>query len=105
MEKLLKKDVKFQWNDDFQKGLDTLKQKLVTAPILIFPDWNKDFHVHMDASSITLGMILSQPGDREIDHPITFASRKLSTTRKNIPQQNMRDWLWSTHCRSSDTTY
>jgi hypothetical protein len=61
MEKLLKKEVKFQWNDDCQKGLDTLKQKLVTASILIFLDWNKEFHVHVDASSIALGMILSQP--------------------------------------------
>jgi hypothetical protein len=58
MEKLLKKDVKFQWDDDFQKGLDTLKHKLATV-ILIFPDWNKNFHVHVDASSITLGAILS----------------------------------------------
>ena len=38
MEKLLKKEAKFQWNEDCQKGLDTLKQKLVTAPILVFPD-------------------------------------------------------------------
>jgi hypothetical protein len=39
MEKLLKKEAKFQWNEDCQKGLDVLKQKLVTAPILVFPDW------------------------------------------------------------------
>jgi hypothetical protein len=36
MEKLLKKEAKFQWNEDYQRGLDTMKQKLVTAPILIF---------------------------------------------------------------------
>jgi hypothetical protein len=33
MEKLLKKDVKFQWNDDCQKGLNTPKQKLVSTSI------------------------------------------------------------------------
>jgi len=38
MEKLLKKEAKFQWNDDFHKGSDALKQKLVTASILIFLD-------------------------------------------------------------------
>jgi len=84
MEKLLKNEVKFQWNGDCQKGLDTLKQKLVTALILIFPDWNKEFHVHVDASSITLGTILSQAGEGEIDHPINFTSRKLSTTEKTL---------------------
>ena len=41
MEKLLKKDVKFLWNEECQKSLDTLKEKMVTAPILVFPDWTK----------------------------------------------------------------
>jgi hypothetical protein len=59
MEKLLKKYAKFQWNDDCQKGLNTMKQKLVIVPILIFPYWNKEFHVHMDASLIALGAIFS----------------------------------------------
>ncbi len=38
MEKLLKKDIKFQWNEECQQSLDTLKEKMVTSPILIFPD-------------------------------------------------------------------
>jgi hypothetical protein len=50
---------------------------------LIFPDWNKEFHVHVDASSIVLGAVLSQPGEGDIDHPIYFASRKLSIAEKN----------------------
>jgi hypothetical protein len=38
MEKLLKKDTKFQWNEDYQCGLDTLKEKMVIEPILVFLD-------------------------------------------------------------------
>jgi hypothetical protein len=83
MEKLLNKEGKFQWNEDCEKGLDTFKQRLVTVPILIFPDWNKEFHVHVDASSITLGAILSQPREGDIDHPIEFASRKMSISKKH----------------------
>jgi hypothetical protein len=83
MKKFLKKEANFQWNEDCQKGLDTLKKKLVTALILTFPDWNKEFHVHMDASPIVLGVALSQPGEGDIHHPIDFASRKLSITKKN----------------------
>jgi len=83
MEMLLKKEAKFEWNEDCHKGLDTLKKKLVTAPILIFPDWNKEFHVHVYASSIDLGTILSQLGEGDIDNPIYFASRKLSITENN----------------------
>jgi hypothetical protein len=77
MEKLLKKDTKFQWNKDNQQGLDTLKEKMVTTPILVFQDWEKTFHVHVDASSIALGAIPTQPGARDLDHPIAFASIKL----------------------------
>jgi hypothetical protein len=77
MEKLLKKDTGFQWNEDCQQGLDTLKENMVTTPILVFPYWEKTFHVHVDASTIALREILVQPGGGELDHPIAFGSRKL----------------------------
>ena len=83
MEKLLKKDTKFEWNEYCQGSLDKIKHKMATMPILIFPDWTKEFHVHVDASSITLGIVLTQPREGTIDHPIAFASMKLSTTEKN----------------------
>ena len=56
---------------------------MVTSPILVFPDWNKEFHVHVNASSIALGIVLAQSGEGNIDHPISFESRKLSTAEKN----------------------
>src|SRR5713101_1556914 len=83
MERQLKKDINFEGTPECQASLDILKEKMVTAPILVFPDWNKEFHVHVDASSIALGTVLAQPGAGNIDHPISFASRKLSTAEKN----------------------
>ena len=56
---------------------------MVTTPILVFPDSEKTFHVHVDVSAITLGAILVQPGTRELNHLITFASRKLSESEHN----------------------
>jgi len=38
MEKLLKKNVMFFWDEECQCSLDVLKEKMVTAPILVFPD-------------------------------------------------------------------
>ena len=38
------------------------KKKMINAPILVFPDWNIEFHVHLDASGIVLGAVLVQPG-------------------------------------------
>jgi hypothetical protein len=83
MEKFLIKDNKFQWNEDCQRGLDTLKEKMVTTPILVVQDWEKTFHVHVDASTITLGAIMVQPGSRELEQAIAFASRKLSEWEHN----------------------
>ena len=109
MEKQLKKDIKFEWTPECQESLDVLKEKMVTAPILVFPDWNKEFHVHVDASSITLGTVLAQFGEGNIDHPISFASRKLSTVEKNYTttereglamvyaQQKFRHYLLGSH--------
>jgi hypothetical protein len=62
MEKFLKKDTKYQWNDECQYSLDVLREKMVTAPILVFPNYEKKFHVHVDASTITLGEVLTQLG-------------------------------------------
>jgi hypothetical protein len=56
---------------------------MVSAPILVFPDWEKTFHVHVDASAIALGAILVQPREGDLDHPIAFASRKLSYSEQN----------------------
>jgi len=38
MEKLLKKDVNFYWNEECQHSVDVLKEKMVTMPILVFLD-------------------------------------------------------------------
>ena len=56
---------------------------MASTPILVFPTWNKDFHVHVDASSVALGVVLMQPGEGDLDHPIAFARRKLSFAEKN----------------------
>jgi hypothetical protein len=77
LEKLLKKSKLFWWTPECDKAFDILKEKLSTAPILIFPNWEIELHVHVDASGISLGAILVQPGEGNIDHPIYFASRKL----------------------------
>lgn len=78
IEKLLEKDVTFCWNKHCKKILDVLKEKMVTALILIFLDWKKEFHVHVDVSCIVLGAILTKVGIRDLDHPVAFASRRLS---------------------------
>jgi hypothetical protein len=83
LENLLKKAEVFQWTPECDKAFETLKDKLNTTPILIFPNWENEFHVHVDSSGISLGVILMQPRDGAMDHPIYFVRRKLSQAKNN----------------------
>ena len=83
MEQLLKKDATYFWNKECNKSLETIKEKMASTSILVFPKWDIELHVHLDASCIALGAVLTQEGAEGIDHPITFASRRLSKAEKN----------------------
>ena len=52
-----------------------MKAKMASMPILVFSDWNKEFHSVVDASSVTVGVVLVQLGEGDLDHPIAYASR------------------------------
>ena len=81
LEKLLKKYESFKWQPGCDQAFDTLKEKLRTTPILVYPNWKVEFHMHIDASGIDLGEILTQHGEGNLDHPIYFAIRKLSQAK------------------------
>ncbi|CAM6082494.1 unnamed protein product [Calypogeia fissa] len=60
-----------------------LTEMLTGAPVLITPDWGKDFHVYVDCSGFCIGSVLSQLDTDGRDHPIYFTSRQLSALEKN----------------------
>ena len=47
---------------------------MVTASILVFLNWKKEFHVHVDSSCIALGEVLTQVDEGDMVHPISFVS-------------------------------
>ena len=62
---------------DALDAFERLKMCCMTAPILAFADFKKEFQLETDASFEGLGAVLSQ---RQADgkwHPITFGSREL----------------------------
>ena len=75
--------VSFEWTDACEQAFQTLKEALVNAPILRAPDWEKVFHVHIDASNFAIGCILAQPGEQNMDFPVSYASRQLNSAEKN----------------------
>ncbi|CAM5162290.1 unnamed protein product [Natator depressus] len=65
-----------KWTDATEKAFMDLLTALCSNPVLIAPDFNKEFILQTDASEVELGAVLSQMvGDEE--HPILYLSRKL----------------------------
>jgi len=81
---LLKKNVKFTWDDSCQKAFDKLKTLLCHYPVLQSPDFEKPFSIAVDASDDAAGAVLLQAGDcDDIEHPICYFSKKFNVHQKN----------------------
>ena len=83
MYQLLKKDVPFQWNEKCEKGFLQLKNSLITAPVLQFPDLNREFVLVTDASRQSIFFILTQEDDNGKSHPLNFGGRSLRPNEVN----------------------
>ena len=59
-----------------------LKDKLVSAPIVVAPDWAFPFELMCDASDYAIGAVLGQKRER-IFRVIYYASRTLNDAQLN----------------------
>ena len=76
---------KLKWTEEAQKSFESLKQALISKPVLTPPDTTKEYLIMTDASQQALGCILMQPGDTEDSpcHVVAYASRKLLPRERN----------------------
>lgn len=72
MTDLLKKGTPFVWTSQHQQCFDSLKQALITAPVLALPDFTKSFTIETDASATGIGAVLMRD-----NHPIVYLSKAL----------------------------
>ena len=66
-----------------EDAYDCLKKILSKVPVVQPPDWNKPFHVFVDASDVAIGRALMQLSKPNWYRLVYYASRKLSTTERN----------------------
>ena len=72
------------WSKACEESFQDLKQKLVSAPVLIVPDGLGGFVVYSDASKKGLGYVLMQHGK-----VVAYASRQLKTHEQKYPTHNL----------------
>ncbi|XP_068323129.1 uncharacterized protein, partial [Pyrus communis] len=80
--RLLQKDVPFKFDEECNSAFNQLKEKLVSAPIIVPPDWSLPFELMCDASDYALGAVLGQRRDKR-PHVIYYASRTLNDAQLN----------------------
>ena len=83
LHKLTRKNSDFHWSEECNVAFESLKGKLIEAPVLVYPSFTEPFILETDASIQGLGAVLSQKQLDGRHHPIAFASRALSPTERN----------------------
>ena len=80
--RLLEKDTKFHFDESFHKEFEEIKFKLVEAPIMAKPDWNREFEIMCDASDFAMGAVLGQK-DEKVFKAIYYASKTFNEAQEN----------------------
>ena len=62
--RLLEKDTKFNFDESCQSSFEEIRPRLIEAPIMAKPDWNKEFEIMCDASDYAMRAVLGQKTDK-----------------------------------------
>ena len=80
---LLKKGRRFQWTPECEHAFQSIKDLLTNRPILHSPDFKRPFKLATDASNLGAGAVLLQSDHNDVDHPISYFSRKFNSAQQN----------------------
>ena len=80
--RLLEKDTKFVFDESCRAAFEEIKSRLVEAPIMATPDWNKEFDIVFDASDYAMGAALGQRTDK-IFRAIYYTSKTFNEAQEN----------------------
>lgn len=91
LSRLLRKGVKFVWDESCEIAFQGIKSALISAPILTCPNFEHDFTLQTDASAYGVGAVLSQFYDGK-EHVICYISRTL-TRQERVYSATERELL------------
>jgi hypothetical protein len=77
---MLRKGNEMKWNIESRNSFDQIKKDLIEAPMLISPDYSKDFLIFSFAYFDTITTVLLQKNVEGLQQPINFFSKALRDT-------------------------
>ena len=83
--RLLERDTNFDFDDACKFAFYEIKARLVIAPVMATPDWNKNFEIMCDASDFAMGVVLGPRIERTFK-AIYYASKTFNEVQENYYQ-------------------
>ena len=84
IQNLLKKDVKFVWQEDGKKAFQEIKCAIARAPVLVSLDYSKDFMIfYFSSEDIIVGVLLQKNKDGH-EQPIAFVEISVFPPRFSV---------------------
>jgi len=89
LNKILRKDSTLKWTVEAKQSFEAIKEVLTKTPVLITPDFQKDFIIFYFSSEHTIAVVLLQKNDQGYEQPIAFFSKSLrdATLKYNIMEK------------------
>nr|VZI11431.1 unnamed protein product [Spirometra erinaceieuropaei] len=86
LNRLTSKQNAFNWSDECERSFEELKRRLISPPLLAFPNISESdplFILDTDASDVAIGAVLSQQQTDGLEHPLILASQTLTKPERN----------------------
>jgi hypothetical protein len=71
-----------KWNDEAEEAFQKLKAALISEPVLVPPNFDREFTIQCDASDVGIGGVLTQVDDEGNERVISYYSKKLTKPEK-----------------------
>ena len=88
--------MKFDFNDACMETFKPLKEKLISTPVIISPDWSEPFEVMSNKSGTTFGVVLGKKFNK-LFNPIYYTSKTSYGVQLNYMLRSKSYLRWFMH--------
>ena len=89
---IFRKNQKFEWSTKCSEAFKRIKSLLMSAPVLVTPQFDKPFVLMVDASDLGVGAVLMQEDHHGVEHPIAYFSQKFNKSQQNYCTSEKEIW-------------